>query len=221
MSSFTKISPEFLKSIHNGHEHTPDVYFHSNIGVRWLFWERFNQITKFIEQNKNLKKQTCLDFGGGSGIFLPTLSKLFDEVILVDLEPSQAKVIKKEFNLDNCKIIEEDIFKCDFKDIDCIIAADVIEHFDDTSKIIHTLSKFMSKDSYLITSLPTEYKIYEFMRFVFREDKPIDHYFGADEIEHTIENIGFSLLRQKKLLPPSPLSFFSVSMGIRTSNTYA
>lgn len=211
MSSFTKISPEFLKSIHNGHEYTPDVYFHSNIGVRWLFWERFKQIAKFIEQNPNLKKKTCLDFGGGSGIFLPTLSKLFDKVILVDLEPSQAKVIKQEFKLDNCEIIEKDIFKCDFKDIDCVIAADVIEHFDNTEKIINALNKFMSNESYLITSLPTEYKIYEFMRFVFKEDKPIDHYFGSDEIENTIKDIGFNLLRQKKLLP-SPLSFFSVSM---------
>ena len=33
---------------------------------------------------------TCLDFGGGSGVFLPTLSKRFAQVTLLDLEASQA-----------------------------------------------------------------------------------------------------------------------------------
>lgn len=164
-----KISPKFLKYTHNGYSETLNVYFHPYMAVRCLFLESFNQISTFIENNNNIKRKVCLDFGGGSGIFLPTLSKLFDKVILIDLEPSQAKIIKDKFQLDNCEIIKEDIFKCNFKDIDCIIAADVIEHFDDTAKIVNTLKGFMSNSSYLFTSLPTEYKIYDFMRFIFKE----------------------------------------------------
>lgn len=205
-----KLSPEFLKSIHNGHEHTPDVYFHGNSAVRWLFWERFNQITNLIESN-NIKRGVCLDFGGGSGIFLPTLSKLFDKVILVDLEPSQARIIKEKYNLDNCEILEQNIFDSSFEDIDCIIAADVIEHFNDTSEIITKLKTFMNSETYFFTSLPTENWIYNFMRFIFREEKPVDHYFAAHEIENTISELNFELLKQKRLLF-RPFNFFNVSM---------
>lgn len=207
----TIIEPEYLKSIHNGNYHTPTVYFHNNVGVRSLFWDRLDKIAGFIINNPNIRRETCLDFGGGSGIFLPTLCKLFKKVILVDLDPSQAILIKEKYKLDNCEILQADVFKCDFKDIDCIIAADVIEHFQDTGAIVLQLKKFMSKETFLITSLPTENWFYEFLRFLFKQEKPIDHYFGADQIEGVITNMGFTT--QKRVRIPFPVLFdlFSIT----------
>jgi len=206
-----KVSMEFLENIHTGYYHTPIMYFHNNIGVRWLFWERLNIISKFIQNNKYMNKSKCIDFGGGSGIFLPTLSKLFDEVILVDLEPSQAEIIIKEFNLTNCTVIKGNVFELKFTDIDCIIAADVIEHFDDTEAILSKLKTFMNKETFLITSLPTENWLYVLLRKIFRQEKPVDHYFSSYEIEQIFIDNGLINNTNFKSIPLiKPFDLFSI-----------
>ncbi len=206
-----KINIKFLQNIHTGYYHTPIMYFHKNFGVRWLFWERLNIISKFIYNNKDMKKRKCIDFGGGSGIFLPTLSRLFDEVILIDLEPSQAEIIIQEFKLTNCKIIQADIFELKFNNIDCIIAADVIEHFDSTEKILNKLKTFMNDETFLITSLPTENWLYVLLRKIFQQEKPIDHYFSSYDIEQVFKNNGLVNTTNSKSIPLfKPFDLFSI-----------
>ncbi|NOQ29783.1 MAG: methyltransferase domain-containing protein [Helicobacteraceae bacterium] len=207
----TKINMDFLQNIHTGYYHTPIMYFHKNIGVRWLFWERLNQISKIIQKNDSMKKTKCIDFGGGSGIFLPTLAKLFDEVILVDLEPSQAEIIIKEYNLTNCKIIKGNIFELTFKNIDCIIAADVIEHFDNTLDILNQLKTFMNNDTSLITSLPTENWLYVLLRKIFKQEKPVDHYYGSEEIEKVFRANGLKSTYNKNIPICKPFNLFAIT----------
>jgi len=206
-----KVSMDFLQNIHTGYYHTPIMYFHKNAGVRWLFWERLNKISKIINKNQNIAKGTCIDFGGGSGVFLPTLSKLFDKVILVDLEPSQSEIIIKEYNLTNCTIIQGNVFELSFENIDCIIAADVIEHFDNTHLILNKLKTFMHSNTYLITSLPTENWLYVLLRKIFKQEKPIDHYFGAKEIEDVFIKDGLKKTKYSSNIPfIKPFDLFSI-----------
>ena len=206
-----KVSMSFLQNIHTGYYHTPIMYFHNNYGVRWLFWERLNQISKFIHKNKEMKKGKCIDFGGGSGVFLPTLSKLFDEVILIDLEPSQSEIIIKEYKLNNCTIIKGNVFELSFNNIDCIIAADVIEHFDNTELILNKLKTFMNESTFLITSLPTENWLYVFLRKIFKQEKPIDHYYGAYEIENIFKSEGMKKTKSNTAIPfVKPFDLFSI-----------
>ncbi len=206
-----KIDIDFLKNIHTGYYHTPTMYFHHNMFVRWLFWERLNVISKFIQKNEKMKKKRCIDFGGGSGIFLPTLSKQFDEIILIDLEPSQAEVIIKEYGLTDFTIVKGNVFELSFENIDCIIAADVIEHFSDTEAILNKLKMFMNKDTYLISSLPTENWFYVLLRKLFKQEKPIDHYYGSYEIEKSFLDNGFENTETKKSIPLiKPFDLFSI-----------
>lgn len=206
-----KINKDFLNNIHNGYYHTPIMYFHQNLGVRWLFWERLNIISKFIQKNEKMKKHRCIDFGGGSGIFLPTLAKLFDEVILIDLEPSQAEIIKSEYKLENCKIVKGNVFELTFTDVDCIIAADVIEHFEDTDLILNKLKTFMNKNTFLITSLPTENWLYVLLRKIFKQEKPIDHYFGSYDIEQKMIIQNLAVYKSSKSIPFfRPFDLFSI-----------
>lgn len=207
----SKIDAEFLKEINTNYIYTPTMYFHNNPAVRWLFWERLNVISKFIQMNQNMRKKTCIDFGGGSGVFLPTLCNLFEEVILIDLEPSQAEIIKKEYQLDNCTIIKDDVFDLEFDNIDCIIAADVIEHFSNTKEILDKLKTFMGEKTYMITSLPTENWFYVFLRLLFKQEKPIYHYFSSYEIEKVFINEGFLEDKKSKFIPlPKPFDLFSI-----------
>jgi len=94
-----KIDLSFLELIHNDNINTPTMYYHKNKIVRQMFWERLNVLAKFIQTNNKFRKKKCLDFGGGSGVFLPTLSSIFKEVILIYLDSSQANIIKGKYNL--------------------------------------------------------------------------------------------------------------------------
>ena len=205
-----RIDIEYLKSIHNGNINTPTMYYNPIKIVREIFWNRLNILTKFIEENNNIKKNRCLDFGGGSGVFLPTLCEIFDEVILMDLDPSQAEIIKREYKLDNCKILKEDIYTYNIENIDCIIVADVIEHFQDTRQILNRLKSLMNRNTYLLSSLPTENWFYDFVRFVGKQEKPWDHYYGSNEIEIIYKELEFEQV-SKKYIPTAPFNMFSMT----------
>ena len=203
------LAPSFLEKIYNFNPDTPDVYFHQNSLVRRTFWSRFRAITTMITSCV-MPKKSCLDLGGGSGIFLPTLSRLFGHTTLVDLDPSQAITIQKKLALYNCTIREADIFDCHCDPFDCIIAADVLEHFKDLDRIILRIKDFISSETVLITSLPTENMYYYLARMLFNEKKPYDHYHSATDVEQRLREHGFQKIYTTRL--PSPLvPLFSVT----------
>jgi len=206
-----KINHDFLSGIHKGESHTPNMYFHNNPMVRWIFWERLNVIANYINSNHSMKKGRCIDFGGGSGVFLPTLSLIFQEVILVDLDPSQAEIIIDKFELDNCKIVNGNVFDQSFDDVDCIIAADVLEHFECTMDVVSHLKTWMNSSTFLISSLPTENWFYVFLRKLFKQKKPIDHYHDSSYVENCLTEARLSCTKNRKTLPsPKPFDLFSI-----------
>jgi len=210
-SNIVKINHDFLMRIHHGEIHTPNMYFHSNVLVRWLFWERLNVIAGYIKSNPYMNKIKCVDFGGGSGVFLPTLSSIFQEVILVDLDPSQANFVIEEYGLENCKVVKADAFEQSFENVDCIIAADVLEHFECTADIISQIKMWMNDSTFLVSSLPTENWLYVFLRKIFRQEKPIDHYHDSNYVESCLIEAGFSSTQNTRALPlPKPFDLFSI-----------
>ncbi len=192
---------EFLRQIHSGNIKTPTVYFHGNWLIRNFFWYRFEILSRLINRNcKGFRR--CLDFGGGSGVFLPTLSKVFDEVVLLDLDPSQARLIIEKFALKNCRVVEENIFNSNITSLgcfDCIVAADVLEHFSDTAEIATKLRSLMSPDTLLMTSLPSETWVYDLLRMIFNEKKPEDHYYSAKNIQMKMKSLGFDSVAEARL----------------------
>ena len=143
-------------------------------------------------------------------IFIPTLSRLFKKTTLIDLDPSQAKIIKGKLVLPNCNILEKDIFTYQDDPFDCIVAADVLEHFQDLNPIISCIKKFFTKGTVLITSLPCENFYYQFARILFNEKKPADHYHSASQVEQRLKANGFISLSSGKL-PFRGLPLFSIN----------
>ena len=209
---FVRIPADYLASIHDNHPDTPTLYFHNNPVMRYVFWSRLAQIHSFMQRSSH-RRDVCMDFGGGSGVFLPMLCQLFEKVVLVDLHPEQAYVIKDKYGLNNCEIVQTNIFEYSPFPCDAIIAADVLEHFEDSSEIIGTLQSFMQNGSTLYTSLPTESVLYRTLRTVFGIEKPDDHYADASSIEYVLKEQGF-IRRQHRRLPIPRLALtelFSVS----------
>ena len=143
----------------------------------------------------------CLDFGGGSGVFLPTLSQRFTHVTCIDIESSDAEKVCYKYGLNNVTVIEEDIRKVDYSTskFDAIVAADVLEHFFHLEEPVETIRAWLSPEGYLFTSLPTENWVYVILRKFFGFEKPEDHYHKAAEVELFLQRSGFRAVRRTYL----------------------
>jgi len=171
-----------------------NIYTHPIFLARDIFWQRLEYAFKYI--NKHLKKeQKVLDFGGGSGVFSKALASYFNDVSIIDLDTLEAENIKNHFNLENVTIHNQNIndFKINLK-YDVIVATDVLEHFLNLNEPLNFFNKFLKKDGFLLITLPTENKLYEFGRLVINKKKPIDHYHSSEEVISFLLQNNFELI---------------------------
>lgn len=210
--SLIKISPDVLKEFYlecNPDEATPTLYFSSNRIIRWFFWQRLKVIIKLVLKRLD-SFETCLDFGGGGGEFLPTLSRYFQKVVLLDLNTERASKVVKFFNLKNVVLEEKNVFHTDSngEQFSLIVAADVLEHFREPEQVIKILKQKLNKDGLLITSLPTEGFTYVILRTILGIKKPEDHYFCSHEVELKLEEAGF--INEHRVYLPLKYNIFAL-----------
>jgi 2-polyprenyl-3-methyl-5-hydroxy-6-metoxy-1,4-benzoquinol methylase len=176
----------------SGQDIALDVYCSENALLREFFWFRLKLLTMLMGWFVRGRGGTVLDFGGGSGVFMPTLALGFESVSLIDLNTSQAEQLKAALQLDNVSIVTADIEAFDFEDgFDAVVAADVLEHFADLSVPLTRIHRWLDDDGHLYTSLPTENLAYRLLRILFRKTKPVDHYHSAREVEQALGGAGF------------------------------
>jgi 2-polyprenyl-3-methyl-5-hydroxy-6-metoxy-1,4-benzoquinol methylase len=193
---FVKPPLEFLRSIIDKDSESKDialdVYCSEQYLFRVFFWMRLWMLTLAIRRFSKTRG-VCLDFGGGSGIFTASLSSGFDRVHLIDLNTEQANQVKRKLGLKNISIVTANVSQYDYGEekFDAIVAADVLEHFEDLKCPIEKIYKWIGKAGYLYTSLPTENVYYNFLRKVFNKQKPEDHYHSAAEVEDFLKSEGF------------------------------
>jgi predicted TPR repeat methyltransferase len=192
--AFVTIPDAFLSSIASGCDRIPTLYYQSNFVVRYYYWRRLTTIFEHILRS-GVARRECLDFGGGGGVFLPTLSRAFDHVTLMDLITGEAARVVEKFGLRNVTLQQQDVRDGILKKFDVIIAADVLEHFERLDIPIRVIKDALKNDGLLVTSLPTENFLYEVLRKAFGVEKPIDHYHTAYGVERHLIDAGFVRLR--------------------------
>ena len=140
-----------------------------------------------------------MDFGGGGGVFLPTLSQEFQHVYFLDLEDREVRQVIAQYQLPNIEVIKQDVKQVQLasQQFDAIIAADVLEHFQELSPPVEALKSWLKPNGVLITSLPTENWIYQGLRSLFNMEKPIDHYHTGYEVETYLRATGFTPIRRQ------------------------
>lgn len=194
---FVEIPREFLAGIATDSDRIPTLYYSRYWPVRRFFWMRLKLIYSLMRRAGG-GGGCCLDFGGGGGVFLPTLSGYFKKVVCIDLENDEAHKVVAQYQLSNVQLVREDIASANLADapFDAIVAADVLEHFQDLSFPVNALRKWLSQGGILYTSLPSENYIYVFLRKVFGITKPWDHYHTAGEVESYLAQHGFKQIRK-------------------------
>jgi 2-polyprenyl-3-methyl-5-hydroxy-6-metoxy-1,4-benzoquinol methylase len=168
--------------------------------ARAIFWSRLTTVYGLLERRHG-RREKILDFGGGSGVFLKALCGYFEQVDMIDLDPSDARGIAAKYGLDNVRIIEADITSCRIgRSYDLVIALDVLEHFRDLEPPVTFIRRHLKPGGHLIVSLPTENRIYELGRKVIRKTKPRDHFHASRDIIATLRRSGFRV-RDRYLVP--------------------
>ncbi len=189
---FVPVDPAFLRRIASGSSDTPSLYHHPNPILRAAFWTRLRAINAMMDRVGVPAAGRCLDFGGGGGVFLPTLAQRFAEVVCIDRDARDARKVVAEHRLTNVRLDETDILTTEYpQPFDAIVAADVLEHFPELGPPVERIAAWLAPNGHLFTSLPTESGLYALARQAFGVTKPADHYHTANEVEAFLASRGF------------------------------
>ena len=197
-----------------GHDDTPLVYTDRNPLVRELFWRRLGAL---LSLSGAKTRDRALDFGGGNGVLAPTLSRLYDEVCVVDLRTEMVEELREKDMLSNVKPCAGDIFALGLPGdwFDTIVAADVLEHIIDLPPLIREFRRLLKPGGELLVSAPSENGFYEFGRKVFGYMKPDDHYHPASYVEATIKAELRPAARRHFPFRVAPLSVFLLGRFVK------
>jgi SAM-dependent methyltransferase len=212
-TAFVEIPGDFLRSIATGSERIPQLYFCGNTLSSRIFWLRLRWIHALMLRLAG-RRRSCLDFGAGGGVFLPSLARLFERVTSIDLETREAERVVEHFALANVRLVRGDVATTELPEapFDAIVAADVLEHFRDLEPPVAALGRWLAEDGTLFTSLPSESGLYDRLRRLYSVPRPADHYHTGYEVEAFLERAGFRRLVRwcvPLVLPIAPLYLVS------------
>lgn len=132
-------------------------YTHTNKVMAWLFWQR---IKAALQMAGDIKDQSVLDFGCGSGITFLYLHKSGCHITGCDSQFHQmAENICQKLHIQ--ADIYRNLFEIDSRRFDCIIALDVLEHIEDMDGYIEKLKQLSHDKTKIILSGPTENMLYK------------------------------------------------------------
>ena len=189
------------------------MYVHPNPIAREIFWQRIDEVYRRVRKLPSRNARHCLDLGGGTGVVARTIARHFQQYTIVDLEPDDARRVIDRFGPRQVEIRTEDIFDHDPGDAySTIIAADVLEHFEDLDAICDKVDALLAPGGRLIVSLPTENALYRVGRRILRKSKPADHFHDSRTVIATLQARGLMLL-EKSWIPSLgvPLPLFDIA----------
>jgi 2-polyprenyl-3-methyl-5-hydroxy-6-metoxy-1,4-benzoquinol methylase len=187
---------------HDRDEMAIPSYLHANPLIRWLMWRRYEKIAELAALDKSM---SVLEFGCGVGLFLPTLASRCAKVTAIDLFPQYAKRLAEKLNLQVDFI--GDVSMVADASLDCIIAADVLEHLDEPAGYLELFRNKLKPGGALVVSGPTENIVYRIGRLIAGfGDKGDYHHTNIDLLIPMIVAAGFKPERCSRL----PFSFSPV-----------
>ena len=113
-----------------------------------------NDVINFILNKKRIRPKRIIEIGGGAGYTSKKLCEIFNchgTNIDIKIPKDKAKGINHiEMDLNNIDSIND----LNNNKFDLILVLDLIEHIEDTDKLMNFIKKISTKNSYLFLSLP-------------------------------------------------------------------
>ena len=172
----------------------------NNYSNHWWFQARKKIIETVIKKNILKKNINILDFGSGSGVNINMLSK-YGHVNIYEPHLLTRNYLRKKFNSKKYSVIN----KFTKKKFDLILLADVLEHIKNDKKIVHSLSKNLKNNGFILITVPS-YKI-----LFSKKDLILGHYrrYSKTEIFNLFRNF-----KTVKLTFFNSILFFPISFII-------
>jgi 2-polyprenyl-3-methyl-5-hydroxy-6-metoxy-1,4-benzoquinol methylase len=142
------------------------AYSHVNPIINWLFWKRLHTVMDYIEREAPYPR--VLDFGCGSGVMLPFLAGVSQEVVAADIDLFPLENVRRHIPLAPTVQLQDTstntIAQLEAASFDLVIALDVLEHVQDLAETLSQLLRLLKHGGQLIISGPTENILYQFGR---------------------------------------------------------
>jgi 2-polyprenyl-3-methyl-5-hydroxy-6-metoxy-1,4-benzoquinol methylase len=183
------------------------AYSHANPLINWLFWKRLHRVMDYVEQDAPYRR--VLDFGCGSGVMLPFLSRIGEQVVAADVDLVPLEHMTRHIPL-AANVKTSDASDRLFSEeapasFDLIIALDVLEHVRDLADTLGRLLRLLIPGRRLVVSGPTESLLYQFGRKLAGPEYSGEyHERGVDEIRTMLAERS-SIQQVATLYWPAPL----------------
>jgi len=140
------------------------LYTSRNPTRRWLHVTRRARIHELIRQHLPAARGRALEVGPGSGVYLPLLAELFDEVVASDIEPAYLHSAHALTAVhENLSLQIDDITATTLPagSFDLILCSEVIEHIADSQAALRNLAGLLAPSGVLVLSTPQRYSTLE------------------------------------------------------------
>lgn len=189
------------------------AYSHPNPVINWLFWQRLRTAMNHILQSA--PHASVLDFGCGSGVMLPFLSRHSRRVTAIDIDLLPLERVREHLPLaNNVEVLDAtitSIAQLAPNSYDLINALDVLEHVDDLPGTLSQLMIMLKPAGQLVVSGPTENILYQLGRKLAGPEYSGEyHERGIAEIKRELNRLA-RVQHIATLYPPVPL--FEVFAG--------
>ncbi len=136
------------------------LYTSKNATRRWLHCTRRDWIISVLKRSAHGNVGRALEVGPGSGVYLPVLAELYDQVVGSDAEPAyleHARRLSQQFP--NLSLVADDITasRLQPKSFDLILCTEVIEHIADSRAALRGIHRLLRTGGTLVLSTPQRY----------------------------------------------------------------
>lgn len=141
------------------------LYSSSNYTRRRLHQTRLRWVTNAISAHaRALAVSRALEYGPGSGIYLPILARHCLEVTAADIEQAYLSELRHMAGqLGNLELVADDIQDSRFKDssFGLVLCSEVLEHVPDPQRSLDTLFRILQPAGIAIVTTPQRFSLME------------------------------------------------------------
>jgi len=141
------------------------LYASSNYTRRRLHQARLQWVTGAITRHATaMSESRAVEYGPGSGIYLPVLARHCGEVVAADVEPAYLAGIRPlAGEIDDLKLVVDDIQQSRFEDdsFGLALCSEVLEHVPDPERSLRTMYRIVQPGGIAIVTTPQRYSLIE------------------------------------------------------------
>lgn len=138
------------------------LYASRNPTRRWLHHERRAWIEAALRRAAARGARTAVEIGPGSGVYLPLLCELVDEVVAADVEDAfldRARELAAEHP--NLRVVRDDVTATALGTFDLVLCTEVLEHVPDPVAALRGLRRLLAPGGTLVLSTPQRHSTLE------------------------------------------------------------